>query len=179
VFTLKAIESRKRIAIAWVFMGLCIAFAGIGAFTSQGIAQSDSPFKMRGIIDDFTPDLDGNGRYQVSGEWTLELLGNSGRGNFSFGVNMVRAENPNTSAHTHYVVLKDATVTEIAGGFRLSGPAVLTGNNGNLAGFSGSTVNVDITGGNTITYTNIALTFEGGAVGHFGALPLHGVVSPR
>jgi hypothetical protein len=41
---------------------------------------------------------------------------------------------------------------------------------------------IDITGGNSVTFSNIAVTFEDkdgdgkDAVGHFGSNPLHGVV---
>ncbi|HEX6280023.1 MAG TPA: hypothetical protein VFZ49_08400 [Pyrinomonadaceae bacterium] len=175
------IDSKKNnrgMVLAALLVSACVVFAGIGALTSQGFAQSESQFKLRGIIDDFTPELDANGPWQTSGEWSLDLIGNSGRGNFSVAINMVRAENLNRSAHTHHVMLTNAAVTPLPNGFRLSGDAVITGN-GNLAGFSGSTLNVDVTGGNTVAHSNIALTFEGGAVGHFGGQPLHGVVSLR
>ena len=75
-------------------------------------------------------------------------------------------------------MLTNATVEPLQNGFRLNGDAVIT-SNGNLAGFSGSNVTVDVTGGNTVAYSNISVRFAGGAVGHFGDQPLHGVVSPR
>jgi len=51
--------------------------------------------------------------------------------------------------------------------------------NGNLAGFSGSLVDVQITGGEAVPYSNITLTFGGSASSHFGHQPLHGVVTPQ
>jgi len=51
--------------------------------------------------------------------------------------------------------------------------------NGNVAGFSGSPVDVHLTGGDTLPYSNITLTFGGGAVSHFGDQPFHGVVTQR
>ena len=131
-----------------------------------------------GIIDDFTPVLDANGPWQVSGQWSLMLIGNSGRGNFSVGLNMVRAENVARSAHTHQVTLSNGQVTPLANGFRISGDAIIT-LNGNLAGFSGSPVDVDVTGGSAVPFSNIALTFRGAAVMHFGDQPFHGVVTQR
>ena len=42
---------------------------------SQALAEPDPPTPMRfsGIIDDFTPVLDSNGPWQVSGQWSLTL----------------------------------------------------------------------------------------------------------
>jgi hypothetical protein len=150
----------------------------IAGLPSQGVAQTGTPMMFGGIIDDFTPVLDANGPWQVSGQWSLSLTGASGRGNFSVGLNMVRAENLTRSPHTHQVTLSDAQVTVLANGFRLSGNAIITVN-GNLAGFSGSPVDVEVTGGGATPFSNIALTFGGGAISHFGDQPFHGVVTQR
>jgi hypothetical protein len=152
----------------------------VAGFTSQGLAQTQTsiPTMFTGFIDDFTPVLDANGPWQVSAQWSLMLIGTSGRGNFSAALNMVRAETSPRSAHTHQVTLSDAQVTPIANGFQISGNAVITAN-GNLAGFSGSPVLVEVTGGSAIPFSNISLTFGGGAVGHFGDQPFHGVVTQR
>ena len=40
-----------------------------------------------------------------------------------------------------------------------------------------STLQIDITGGNLVVFSNVALTFGGAAVKHFGSNPLAGVVS--
>ena len=78
------------------------------AFTSPTVGQTRTPVMFNGIIDDFSPVLDANGPWQVSGQWSLMLIGDSGRGNFLVGLNMLRAENPaNRSAHTHQVTLTD------------------------------------------------------------------------
>jgi hypothetical protein len=161
---------------------IAAAVAVVMALPSQGLAQSRLPMAtlmmFNGIIDDFTPVLDANGPWQVSGQWSAMLTGTSGRGNFSVGLNMVRAETTPRSAHTHHVTLSDGQVTLLPNGFRISGNAIIT-SNGNLAGFSGSPVDVEVTGGNTVTYSNITVTFAGGAIAHFGDQPLHGVVSQR
>jgi hypothetical protein len=106
------------------------------------------------------------------------LIGTTGRANFSAALNMVRAETSPRSAHTHQVTLTDAQVTPISNGFQISGNAVITAN-GNLAGFSGSPVVVEVTGGSAIPFSNISLTFGGAAIGHFGDQPFHGVVVQR
>jgi hypothetical protein len=146
--------------------------------TSQGLGQAGTQTMFAGIIDDFTPTLDTFGPYQVSGQWSLALSGNSGRGNFSAALNMLRAETSPRSAHTHQVTLSNAQITPIANGFQISGNAIITGN-GTLASFSGSPVTVQVTGGSAVPFENIALTFGGTAVTHFGDQPFHGVVTQR
>lgn len=148
------------------------------ALTSQGLGQTGTPTIFGGIIDDFTPALDSNGPWQVSGQWSLTLSGNSGRGNFSWAVNMVRAENLVRMQHTHQVTISNGQVTLLANGFQISGNAIITAN-GNLAAFSGSPVVVQVTGGSAVPFENIALTFGGAAVTHFGNQSFHGVVTQR
>ena len=79
------------------------------------------------------------------------------------------------NAHTHHITLEDAVVTPIAGGFRLTGPATVTGN-GAPAPFGASTLQVDIIGGSVVSFSNLKLTFGGGAASHFGSQPLSGAV---
>ncbi|MGH9173525.1 MAG: hypothetical protein ACRD1H_04160, partial [Vicinamibacterales bacterium] len=69
----------------------------------------------------------------------------------------------------------DGTVTVTATGWRISGAAIIT-SNGAAAGFSGSPIDVEITGGNALASANVKLTFSGAATGHFGTQPLDGVV---
>ena len=152
------------------------------ALTSQVLAQTGgttgTTMRFSGIIDDFTPALDASGPWQVSGQWSLSLIFNSGPGNVSVVLNMVRAEDVNRNAHTHHVTLSDGQVTPLANGFQITGNAVIT-SNGNLAGFSGSPVTVQVTGGDTVQFSNIALTFGGAAVMHLGDQPFHGVVTQQ
>ena len=76
--------------------------------------------------------------------------------------------------HTHHITVEDAEVTAQTNGLRVTGIASVTGS-GN-PGFT-SPVRIDITGGTAVAYSNIAVTFEGSAAGHFGTHPLNGVVS--
>ena len=159
--------------------GACILSVGVGLFTSKGSAQARSPFAFSGTIADFTPDLDGNGPWQVSGVWNMDLRGDSGLGDLTVDLNMIRVVNLNPSHHTHHMRLTNAVVTQLENGFRISGEAVITGGNGSAApGFFGSTVTADITGGTAVRFSDIAITIEGGAASHFGA-PLNGVVTQR
>jgi hypothetical protein len=161
-----------RLLIAPALLALVVAL------TSQALGQTGTPTMFGGIIDDFTPTLDANGPWQVSGQWSLTLRGNSGRGNFSAALNMLRAETSPRGAHTHQVTLSNGQVTLLANGFQITGNAIITAS-GNLAGFSGSPVIVQVTGGSAVPFSNIALTFGGGAVMHFGDQPFHGVVTQR
>jgi hypothetical protein len=81
------------------------------------------------------------------------------------------------NAHTHHIALADGLVTALANGFRVSGPATLTGNGAAPLFGTSSTVQVDITGGALVSSSNIALSFGGDAVMHFGSNPLSGVAS--
>lgn len=145
------------------------------ALSAQGLADGPA-HKLGGTINDYTAALDAGGPWHVSGEWSLKLKGEGGKGDFAAALSMVRADNPVRSAHTHHLVLDDAAVTPLPNGFRISGAAVMT-SNGNLAGFSGSTVDIEATGGNLLPFSNVTVTFGGAAVGHFGDQPLHGVVT--
>ena len=78
-------------------------------------------------------------------------------------------------AHTHHVLMVDGTVTPIANGFEINGLVAVT-SNGNQAPFAAPTLQIDVTGGQAVTSSNIALTFGGGAAAHFGTYPLTGVV---
>jgi hypothetical protein len=141
-----------------------------------GQPQTRTQNKLDGFIDDFTADLDGNGPWQISGVWSLALKGQSGRADFSVTLNMVRSDSTPRAAHTHHITLTDGSVSQIANGFHVSGNATMA-SNGNLAGFSGSFIDVQIAGGSAVPASNIALTFSGGAAGHFGSQPFHGPVT--
>ena len=129
----------------------------------------------------------GAGAWQVSGTWSARLLGNSGKVEFVAAILGVRSDlwvqqegvdaaTTLRSPHTHHVGLLDGTVTTIPGGIRLTGNAILT-TNGNTAPFSGSPIVVEITGGNTVQYSNMRLMFLGASTEHFGSHPYDGVVT--
>ena len=105
-------------------------------------------------------------------------------------------DNPGArSPHTHHITMTDAQVSletslcapdspATTGRFMVTGPADITGN-GTAAPFQTkggvttlSTLQVCITGGTEVAYSNVTLTFaaKSPATGHFGSLPIHGVV---
>jgi hypothetical protein len=156
----------------------------------SGFRLDDHRVIYTGLINDHT--LPAAGAWEVHGVWTMDVRERFGRADFSAALTMERADywfltNPNPPAdpnslaarnpHTHHVTMTDVLVTTLTNGFRLSGPATLTGNGATPPFGTSSTAQVDITGGNLVTNSNIALTFGGDAVKHFGPDPFSGVVS--
>ena len=105
------------------------------------------------------------------------------------------------SAHTHHISVADGVVHDgptdwqtmcpakfkppVAGGFVVTGSAYVTGNGVNAPFGNPSPVTICILGGtNTLVpgtayveFANLTLTFGSPASSHFGALPIHGVVT--
>jgi hypothetical protein len=169
------LEGPMTITNVWRVLSLAAVTLALSA---HGVAQGHSQSKFAGLFNDYTAALDANGPWHIVGDWSLALSGDSGKGDFSAALAMVRADNANRSFHTHHVTLTDGVVTPLTNGYRISGNAVMTVN-GNLAGFSGSPIDVEITGGNAVPFSNLSITFGGGAVNHFGDQPIDGVVTGK
>jgi hypothetical protein len=173
------VDMRMKSVLRITCLGLIAAMAG-----ADGIAQDSRPQRLSGIINDYS--AGGGGPWHVVAEWDLHIKGASGKADFTGAVAMVRsdlwvvlnsADPANTegrSPHTHHITVENAEVTTQPNGLRVTGIASVTGS-GN-PGFT-SPVQIDITGGTAVAYSNIAVTFEGAAAAHFGTLPLNGVVS--
>jgi hypothetical protein len=93
--------------------------------------------------------------------------------------------------HTHHIRLTKVNVTwDMTGcptlapvtiaGFQVNGTVSLVTGNGSNALFEPtppqSTLQVCVTGGSEVTYSNVTLTFAGPATSHFGPQAIHGVV---
>ncbi|HTK29057.1 MAG TPA: hypothetical protein VL309_05875 [Vicinamibacterales bacterium] len=167
---------------AWsALIGLLVAFAG-----GPGLAQS-RPAHFEGKIDDHTTMTAGS--WEMHGTWSLDIKGDSGKADFTAALDMERADfffvnpggNPNDltvrNAHTHHIAMADGAVSLLANGFRLAGAAALTGNGSTPPFGTSSSLQVDVTGGNLVEFSNVALTFSGDAQKHFGANPIAGVVT--
>jgi hypothetical protein len=146
------------------------------------------------------------GPWEMRGTWSLELHGKSGLADFSAAMTMehsdfaitqavVNADDPMTrGAHTHHFTMKNATVSyntsacppepagnpSTTGRFVINGYVDITGN-GSPAPFSkGGTVlsplQVCVTGGTEVEYSNITLVLGAPATGHFGTQAIHGLV---
>jgi len=155
-------------------MVVTIALATAG----QAAAQSAAPTKLEGVINDYTDVASASGPWHITGDWSAELKGHSGKVDFVASLAMIRSTSGG-APHTHHIGLTDGQVTAIPNGYRISGQAAIT-SNGALAGFTGSQVDIELTGGTFLTFSNVKITFgSAGAIGHFGDLPLDGVVTVR
>ena len=162
-----------RQTIVWRLLALAVVTL---ALSGHGLAQGHRDLRYDGVVNDYTANFDGGGAWHIMGEWTMFVKGDSGKGTFAAGFTMARAATEPRSFHTHHVTLEDGVVTVLSNGYRINGTAAVAGN-GNLAGFTGSPVTVEITGGNAVSFSNLAITFAGGAVNHFGSGTIKGVVT--
>ena len=162
-----------RHTIVWRLLSIAVVTL---ALSGHGFAQGQRDLHYSGVVNDYTANFDGVGAWHITGEWTMSVKGDSGKGDFTVGLTMARAAVEPRSFHTHHVTLADGAVTALPNGYRITGTAAMAGNGG-FAGFTGSPVSVDITGGNAVPFSNIAITFGGGAVAHFGSGTIKGVVT--
>ncbi|MGE5206819.1 MAG: hypothetical protein ACM3PW_14475 [Chlamydiota bacterium] len=159
----------------------CIAVLVLG---SSVMALAQAPLRFSGLIGDYTPQTSTDGPWVVRGEWSLQIT-NWGKANFSAVLTMVRSDEGALThggldatsarkAHTHHIWLRNADISSTNNGFKVTGPATITAN-GSPA-FSPSQLEVDITGGTLVKFSNIKLIFQDPAAGHFGSQALNGVV---
>jgi hypothetical protein len=159
------------------------------AVAISALAEPSKHVKYSGVINDFTPQ-NVSGPWEVHGHWSLTIKGDSGKADFSAALTMARSDagvansgdgdlnDPvQRNAHTHHITLLGGQVTAIPNGFRVTGPAIITANGKVPPPFGPtSALQIDVTGGNSVEFSNIAVTFELDAANHFGTAPLHGVV---
>lgn len=179
----KPLGRSKRVVAVSVLVMMALA---VGA---PALAQEGAAPRVAGTFNDhvWVEMGSGAGAWQVSGEWTAQL-NRGGKADFIGSLLGVRSDlwvlqtnadptNPSVrTPHTHHVGLLNADVTVIPNGIRLTGAAIIT-TNGSVAPFSSSPVQVDITGGALIRFSNIKLTFLGHAVEHFGSQAYDGIVA--
>lgn len=173
---------------------LAILMLAVG---SGARAEGPNETNFSGVMNDYTPASTG-GPWEVRGHWSLKVKGKCDRGDrkadFSAALTMERSDlgvvqngggdlnNPaDRMAHTHHITLLDGDVTEIPGGIQVTGPAHITANGVFPPPFGADlpTVTIAITGAegeNSVTFSNVSITFGIPAAGHFGTSPLHGVV---
>jgi hypothetical protein len=143
------------------------------ASVSAAWAQSSAPTKLEGVINDYTDVANAAGPWHITGDWSAHRQGNSGKVNFVASLTMIRVSGG--SPHTHHLGLFGADVAVTPTGYLITGQPALT-TNGNAA-FAGSQVAIEISGGNAVPSSNVRISFSGPAAGHFGELPLDGVVT--
>lgn len=174
----------KRKVFQWAEgLALLMLVMSIGA-----PAQNPKQLKLSGIISDYTL-ASGGGPWDIRGEWSLTVRGNSGEASFSAAFAMVHSDlgvtlnngdlNDPTArnAHTHHITMREGTVTPLSNGFRVTGPVTVTANGKYPPPFGPSTtLQIDVTGGNSVPLSNIKMTFVGDAATHFGSQAVNGVV---
>jgi hypothetical protein len=181
------------------------AFFGIAAVLAVGtvLAQDLRIVKFKGLVSDYSPSTVAGGPYEIRGEWSVDMQ-RGGTANFAADLNMETSDygissptavdpaNPATrGAHTHHISMTNATVTydtsvcpvfsppTTGPGIVINGTATTTGNGG-PASFEAkgpSTLQVCITGGTEVSYSNMTMVYTGPATGHFGPQAIHGVIS--
>jgi hypothetical protein len=158
---------------------------------------------FKGLINDYSPSTVAGGPYEIRGVWSLDVQRN-GTATFSADLNMETSDygiasatavdptNPGTrSPHTHHISMNNATVSYDTGvcpanspattgpGIVVSNTAATTGNGGpaTFESKGPSSIQVCITGGTEVDFSNLTLVYTGPATGHFGGQAIHGVVS--
>ena len=162
-------------------IGLLVMATTIGARTQAPPCQSFS-----GVLNGYSPQTTATGPYEVRGPWSLTIDGETGKATFSAAVNMELSDGwvitrngsdfdpAARGAHTHHIRMV-ADVTETSEGIQVKGTATVT-LNGSPAPVSPTPLEIDITGGTKVKYSNINLTFGAPGSMHFGTTPLPGVV---
>jgi len=183
----------------------CAVFGAVLSLMLSPVSGEDlRAVHFKGVIHDYSPSTVSGGPYEMRGEWSLDIQ-NNGTATFTADLAMETSDygtsnatkvdpaDPATrSPHTHHISMTNASVsydTSVcpANSPATTGPgrlvvkgAVTTTGNGSPAPFEAngaSTMQVCITGGSTVSYSNISLVYTGPATGHFGPQAIHGVVS--
>ena len=164
-------------------------------------AQAPAPRHLSGVINDYTPAVGVGGPWEMHGKWSLKMNRGFRTADFSAAMTMEHpdywivlnpsdVDNPGArNPHTHHITMTDATVSYDTSGCPVDSPAttgrlVVTGQvkitgNGSAAPFETkgpSTLQVCITGGTEVQFSNVTLALSGPATGHFGSQAIHGVV---
>ncbi len=168
-----------------VLIGLLVLVASLGAMAQN---RASERLSYDGLINAYSPQTSTTGPYEVRGTWHLQLLGNSGKADFVATLNMVLSDGwvltlgagnfdpGGRNAHTHHITLRNAAVTPISNGFKVTGTATITANGTNNPMVSPSPLEVDIVGGTNVKFSNVTMIFGVPASNHFGTEPLPGVV---
>jgi hypothetical protein len=164
------------------------------------LAQERGPVQFSGLINDYSPAGVKGGPWEMHGQWSMDLW-EWGVADFvadmtmsDYGTTSTGAVDPTQGGqtpHTHHIGLTDVKIIwDMTGcptvnpptttGFQVSGTVILLTGNGGKAPFEtvppSSTLQVCVTGGENVPYSNVSLVFGGPATTHFGSQAIHGVV---
>jgi hypothetical protein len=190
---------KSKVLICLVRVIVVLALAAGGA----SLAQTPNPTDLHGVINDYTPaTATPPSQWEIRGPWTLTVQHERGTADFSAALTMELSDisflpnplNVNSptarTQHTHHITMTGAKVSQdtsgcpvnnpvtTSAGFVITGPVSITGN-GNPAPFEAkgpSSLQVCITGGAQVQFSNVTLVFSGPAAGHFSSQAIHGVV---
>lgn len=166
-------------------------------------AQDLRTVHFKGLVNDYSPSTVSGGPWEIRGTWSLDVQ-RTGTADFTADLTMETSDygitdaaqvdpaNPMTrSPHTHHITMTNAAVSYDASVCPANSPATTgsgvvvtstatTTGNGSPAPFEAkgaSTLQVCITGGSTVEFSNMSLVYTGPATGHFGPQAIHGVVT--
>ena len=166
------------------------------------LTQERGTIRFGGLINDYSPanpNIKGS-PYEMHGQWIMDLhdwgtadfLADMTMSDYGTTNGALDATKGGQSAHTHHIRLTDAKIIPnmtgcpayptpvTTDGFQVSGTVSLITGNGSNAPFETtpptSKLQVCVTGGNEVPYSNITLVFAGPAATHFGTQAIHGVV---
>jgi hypothetical protein len=183
---------------------LCLLPLLVPAMAKNSSAQGvRGPVHFGGVLNDYTqadPTVKGS-PWEMHGQWSLDLheWGDSA----DFYADMTMSDYGSTNgtldstkggqaAHTHHIRLTNVRVTwnmtgcpayptpVTIGGFQLNGTVSLITGNGSVAPFEttppSSMLQVCVSGGTEVPFSNMTMVFQGPATTHFGTQAIHGVV---
>ena len=157
-------------------------------------AQDVRTVHFKGVVNDYSPSTVSGGPWEIRGTWTLDVQ-RTGTADFTADLTMETSDygitdstqvdptNPLTrTPHTHHISMTNATVSYDTSVCPANSPATTgsgvvvtntatTAANGSPAPFESkgaSTLQVCITGGSTVEFSNMSLVYTGPATGHFG-----------
>jgi len=182
-----------------------LMFFGLTAIVAMGLvrAQDLRTVHFKGTVSDYTPSNLSGGPWEIRGVWTLDV-DRTGAASFTADLTMETSDygitsatavdptNPSTrTPHTHHLTMTNATVSYDVSvcpanspatgtvGVVITGP-ITTAGNGSPAPFEAkgsSALQVCITGGSTVSFSNVTLVYTGAGATHFGSQPIHGVIT--
>jgi hypothetical protein len=168
---------------------------------ASALAQQRGDVHFAGVLNDYSSSTVSGGPWEMHGQWSLDLRAERATADFYADMTMsdygttaagaVDATQAGQNAHTHHIRLTNVRVTwDMVGcptfspattmGFQMSGTVSLITGNGGPAPFETtpptSTLQVCVTGGVDVPYSNMTMVFGGPATKHFGTQAVHGVV---
>jgi hypothetical protein len=193
----------KKEKIMRIRFATCLCGIALSLVAGHLRAQELRHVQFGGLINDYSPSTVAGGPYEIRGQWSLDI-NRSGTADFTADLNMQTSDygitgatqvdpaNPATrSPHTHHISITNAAVSydmsvcpansppTTGPGVVVTGTSITTGNGGPapFEAKGASTIQVCITGGSQVQFSNITMVYNGPATGHFGTQPIHGVVN--